>query len=72
MDHTFGKLSGNTSKSYSGILITDMSDHLPHFACLDILSNQQKPLKYMIKDKHDDADMRCSNFIWVNNNFIAY
>ena len=53
IDHTFCKLSENTSKSYSGILISNMSDHLPHFTCLDILSNQQKPPKYIIKEKHD-------------------
>ena len=39
IDHTFCKLSENTSKSYSGILISNMSDLLPHFTCLDILSN---------------------------------
>ena len=49
IDHTFCKLSENTSKSHSGILISNMSDHLPHFTCLDILSNQQKPPKYIIK-----------------------
>ena len=34
-----------------------MSDHLPHFTCLDILSNQQKPPKYIIKEKHDEAPL---------------
>ena len=48
---------GNTSKSYSGILIINMSDHLPHLTCLDILSNQQKPPKYIIKEKHDKASL---------------
>ena len=57
IDHTFCKLSENTSKSYSGILISNMSDHLPHFTCLDILSNQQKPPKYIIKGKHDEASL---------------
>ena len=57
IDHTFCKLSENTSKSYSGILISNMSDHIPHFTCLDILSNQQKPPKYMIKEKHDEASL---------------
>ena len=47
----------NTSKSYSGILISNMSDHLPHFTCLDILSNQQIPPKYIIKEKHDEASI---------------
>ena len=36
IEHTFCKLSENTSKSYSGILISNMFDHLPHFTCLDI------------------------------------
>ena len=57
IDHTFCKLSENTSKSHSGILISNMSDHLPHFTCLDILSNHQKPPKYIIKEKHDEASL---------------
>ena len=57
IDHTFCKLSENTSKSHSGIVISNMSDHLPHFTCLDILSNQQKPPKYIIKEKHDEASL---------------
>ena len=57
IDHTFCKLSENTSKSHSGILISNMSDHLQHFTCLDILSNQQKPPKYIIKEKHDEASL---------------
>ena len=32
-----------------------MFDHLPHYTCLDILSNQQKPPKYITKDKQDVA-----------------
>ena len=58
IDHTFCKLSENTSKSHSGILISNMSDHLSHFTCLGILSNQQKPPKYIIKEKHDEASLR--------------
>ena len=57
INHTFCKLSENTSKSYSGILISNMSDHLPHFTCLDILSNQQKPPKYIMKEKQDEASL---------------
>ena len=57
MDHTFCKLSENTSKSYSGILISNMSDHLPHFTYLDILSNQQKPPKYITIEKHEEASL---------------
>ena len=57
IDHTFCKSSENTSKSYSGVLISNMSDHLPHFTCLDILSNQQKPPKYIIQEKHDEASL---------------
>ena len=34
-----------------------MSDDLPHFTCLDILSNQQKPPKYVMKKKHDEASL---------------
>ena len=56
IDHNFCDLSENTS--YSGIFISNMSDHLPYFTCLDILSNQQKPLKYIIKEKkHDEASL---------------
>ena len=61
IDHIFCKLSENTSKSYSGILISNMSDHLPHFTCLDILSNQQKPSKYIIKEKHDETSLLSFN-----------
>ena len=57
IDHTFCKLSENTFKSHSGILISNMSDHLSHFTCLDILSNQQKTPKYIIKEKHDEASL---------------
>ena len=57
IDHTFCKLSENTSKSYSRILISNLSDHLPHFTCLDILPNQQKPPKYITKEKHDEASI---------------
>ena len=57
IDHTFCKFSENTSKSYSGILISNMSDHLPHFTCLGILSNQQKPPKYIMKQKQDEASL---------------
>ena len=60
IDHTFCKLSENTSKSYSGILISNMSDHLPHFTCLDIMSNQQKPPKYIMKEKQDEASLLSS------------
>ena len=42
IDHTFCKSSESIFKSSSGILISNMSDHLSHFTCLDILSNQQK------------------------------
>ena len=55
--HTFCKLSENNSKSYPGILISNMSVHLPHFTCLDILSNQQKRPKYIIKEKYDGASL---------------
>ena len=34
IDHTFCNLSENTSKSHSGILISNMSDHLPHLLVL--------------------------------------
>ena len=57
IDHTFCKLSKNTSKSYSGILISNMSDHLQHFTCLDILSNQRKPPKYIMKEKQDEVSL---------------
>ena len=57
MDHTFCKLSENTSKLYSGIRISNMSDHLPHFTCLDILSNQEKPPKYITIEKHDEVSL---------------
>ena len=57
IEHTFCKFSENTPKSYSGILINNMPDHQPHFTCLDILSNQQNPPKYIMKDKQDEASL---------------
>ena len=57
IDHTFCKLSENTPKWYSGIFISIMSYHLPHFTCFDILSNQQKLPKYMIKEKQDEPSL---------------
>ena len=57
LDHTFRKLSENTSKTCSGILTSNISDHLTHFTCLDILSNQQKPPKYIIKEKQVEASL---------------
>ena len=55
--HTVCELSENTSKSYSGILISNKYDHLPHLTYLDILSNQQKTPKYIIKKKQDEASL---------------
>ena len=57
IDHTFCKLFENISKSYSGILISNMSDHLPNCTCLDILSNQQETTKFIIKEKHDGVSL---------------
>ena len=42
---------------YSGILISNMSDHLPHFTGLDILTNHLKLPKYIIKEKQDEASL---------------
>ena len=57
IEHTFCKLSENTSKSYSCILISIMSEHLPHFTCLDILSNRRKPPKDIMKEKQNEASL---------------
>ena len=35
--------------------MSNISEHIPHFIGLDVLSNHQKPPQYMIKDKQDDT-----------------
>ena len=57
IEPTACKLSENISKSYSGMLIINKSDHLPHFTCLAVLSNQQKPPKYIINEKQDEDSL---------------
>ena len=59
-------LSENTSESYSGLLISNMSDHMPHLTCLDISSNQQKPPKYIIKEKHEASLVSFYNEIEIS------
>ena len=52
----FFKLNENISKSYSGILLSYLTDHFPLFTCLDIhQSNKQKRNKHiMIETKDKD------------------
>ena len=61
IDNIFCKLNENMSKSYSGILLSHISDHLPIFACLDIYkSNKQKRNKYIMIEKQDKDSINCS------------
>ena len=68
------------SKSYSGILLSYISDHLPIFTCLDIYkSNKQKINKYIMFEKqdkdsiklfHDDIESSLKKYSiskWFNN-----
>ena len=65
------------SKSYSGILLSYISDHLPIFTCLDIYkSNKQKRNKYIMIEKqdkdliklfHDDIESSLKNIQFPND-----
>ena len=59
LDNIFCKLNENMSKSYSGILLSYISDHLPIFTCLDIYkSNKQKRNKYIMIEKQDKDSIK--------------
>ena len=73
----FCKSNENMSKSYSGILLSYISDHLPIFTCLDIYkSNKQKRNKYIMIEKqdkdsiklfHDDIESSLKNIQFPND-----
>ena len=77
LDNIFCKLNENMSKSYSGILLSHISDHLPIFTCLDIYkSNKQKRNKYIMIEKqdkdsiklfHDDIESSLKNIQFPND-----
>ena len=47
IDNFFCKLSVNFSKTTTGILTSQISDHKPYFICLDYLCSKSSPLKYV-------------------------
>ena len=48
IDQIFCKLSNITSDTFSGILISQMSDHLPSFSSLDVIkAKERKPPKFI-------------------------
>ena len=47
IDNFLLKISENISETTSGILLNNISDHLPYFICLDILKYSNKSQKYV-------------------------
>lgn len=47
IDNFLVKISDNFSKTTSGIILNDISDHLPYFVCLDYLSCRKEPSKFV-------------------------
>lgn len=59
IDNFLVKISKHFSETKSGILISDLSDHLPYFLCLDYLNIKQTRPKYIIA--------RCNNTASLEN-----
>ena len=47
IDQIFCKLSGTSTNATSGIIVNNISDHLPCFSCINILNNKTKAPKYV-------------------------
>jgi len=57
IDNSFCKLTDIINGSYSGILLSYISDHLPHFTCLDILTKSANKSKYIYVNKMDEKSI---------------
>ena len=51
IDNIYYKLSFQTVKTTSGIILDELSDHYPYFSCLDNLSNKQTKPPRRVKQK---------------------
>ena len=65
IDQIYCKLADNTVKSVSGILHTDLSDHLPYFTSLDILNKSHKDSN-LIKVHTDSPSAREAFFSTID------
>lgn len=64
IDNHFCKLSNNFSDTTSGIIISNLSDHLPYFTCLDYLKIKQSTPKYVkYRIQNSDAHANLKMFI---------
>lgn len=61
IDNIFVKLSNNFSTTTSGIVISNISDHLPCFTCLDYLKLEKKNDKFIRKQFYTAENL--ANFI---------
>ena len=55
IDNQFCKISDNFSKSTSGIIISNLSDHLPYFTCLEYLTIKKPITKYISYTMQNDS-----------------
>ena len=54
IDQTFCKFSDSIQESsFSGIILSAMSDHLPHFTCIDITQHKKAVPKYVKLNRKD-------------------
>jgi len=61
IDNHFCKISSNFSETTSGIILSNMSDHLPYFTCLDYLKIKccvTKYVKITIQNEKAQADLK--------------
>jgi len=47
IDNQFCKISSNSTETTSGIILSNISDHLPYFTCLNILSQEKSSPKFV-------------------------
>ena len=61
IDNIFCNLSHSKKASLSGIIVSNLSDHLPYFICLDQKLNLQHPPKYIQVETKDSQSIQ--NFV---------
>ena len=61
IDQTFSKFTNNTRDTRSGILMSSISDHLPHFICFDINMLNRNSTKLVKINRNDNAALH--NFL---------
>ena len=58
IDQTFCKFTNNTQASRSGIFVSGISDHLPHFTGFDIILPNSKTPKLVKINRNDNESIR--------------